>query len=76
VSHPDGASRRRACLPSLGATVYDVAAVYAKSSAIDYIKNVKTEMVIYPNEGRRFYTPAHQKDVLVRMIPWFNENLK
>jgi dipeptidyl aminopeptidase/acylaminoacyl peptidase len=37
---------------------------------------VKTEMVIYPNEGHRFHTPAHQKDVLVRMIAWFNENLK
>jgi dipeptidyl aminopeptidase/acylaminoacyl peptidase len=95
-------------LPYFGATVYDNAAVYAKSSPIDFIKNVKTptlvvvgdrdgecpapqsfefwhalrdlgvktEMVVYPNEGHRFHTPAHQKDVLVRMIAWFNENLK
>jgi dipeptidyl aminopeptidase/acylaminoacyl peptidase len=95
-------------LPYFGATVYDDPAVYAKSSAIDYIKNVKTptlvvvgdrdgecpapqsyefwhalrdlgvktEMVVYPNEGHRFHTPAHQKDVLLRMIAWFNENLK
>ncbi len=95
-------------LPYFGATVYDDPAVYAKSSPIDFIKNVKTptlvvvgdrdgecpapqsfefwhalrdlgvktEMVVYPNEGHRFHTPAHQKDVLVRMIAWFNENLK
>ena len=37
---------------------------------------VKTEMVVYPNEGHAFHTPEHQKDVLVRTIVWFNENLK
>jgi len=37
---------------------------------------VKTEMVIYPNEGHRFHKPADQRDVLLRMIGWFNENLK
>jgi len=37
---------------------------------------VKTEMVVYPNEGHEFDNQAHQKDVLVRMIRWFNENLK
>jgi dipeptidyl aminopeptidase/acylaminoacyl peptidase len=37
---------------------------------------VKTEMVIYPNEGHRFHKAANQRDVLVRMISWFNENLK
>ena len=95
-------------LPYFGSTVYDDPAVYAKSSPIDFIKNVKTptlvvvgdrdgecpapqsfefwhalrdlgvktEMVVYANEGHRFHTPAHQKDVLVRMIAWFNENLK
>jgi dipeptidyl aminopeptidase/acylaminoacyl peptidase len=95
-------------LPYFGASVYDDPQVYAKSSPIDYIKNVKTptlvvvgdrdgecpapqsyefwhalrdlgvktEMVVYPNEGHRFHTPAHQRDVLLRMIGWFNENLK
>jgi dipeptidyl aminopeptidase/acylaminoacyl peptidase len=95
-------------LPYFGASVYDDPSVYAKSSPIDYIKNVKTptlvvvgdrdgecpapqsyefwhalrdlgvktEMVIYPNEGHRFRKPADQRDVLVRMIRWFNENLK
>jgi hypothetical protein len=32
--------------------------------------------MIYPNEGRRFDTLAHHKNVLFRMIGWFNENLK
>ncbi|HEX3880817.1 MAG TPA: S9 family peptidase [Bryobacteraceae bacterium] len=39
-------------------------------------RGVKTQMVIYPNEGHRFHKPADQRDVLVRMIGWFNENLK
>ncbi len=95
-------------IPYFGASVYDDPAVYAKMSAIDFIKQVKTptlvvvgdrdgecpapqsyefyhalktlgvktEMVVYPNEGHSFHTPAHQKDVLLRMIAWFNENLK
>ena len=95
-------------LPYFGASVYDDPQVYAKSSAIDYIKHVKTptlvvvgdrdgecpapqsyefwhalrdlgvktQMVIYPNEGHRFLKPADQRDVLLRMIGWFNENLK
>jgi dipeptidyl aminopeptidase/acylaminoacyl peptidase len=95
-------------LPYFGASVYDDPAVYAKMSAINFIKQVKTptlvlvgerdgecpapqsyefyhalktlgvktEMVVYPNEGHSFHTPAHQKDVLLRMIAWFNENLK
>jgi dipeptidyl aminopeptidase/acylaminoacyl peptidase len=95
-------------LPYFGASVYDDPAVYAKMSAINFIKQVKTptlvvvgdrdgecpapqsyefwhalkalgvktEMVVYPNEGHSFHTPADQKDVLLRMIAWFNENLK
>jgi dipeptidyl aminopeptidase/acylaminoacyl peptidase len=95
-------------LPYFGASVYDDPAVYARMSAIDFIKQVKTptlvlvgdrdgecpapqsyefyhalktlgvktEMVVYANEGHAFHTPADQKDVLLRMIAWFNENLK
>ena len=95
-------------MPYFGASVYDDPAVYAKTSAINFIKQVKTptlvvvgerdgecpapqsyefyhalktigvktKMVVYPNEGHAFHTPAHQKDVLLRMIAWFNENLK
>jgi dipeptidyl aminopeptidase/acylaminoacyl peptidase len=95
-------------LPYFGASVYDDPKVYAKSSPIEFIKNVKTptlivvgdrdgecpapqsyefwhalrdlgvktEMVVYPNEGHRFRKAADQRDVLVRMIAWFNENLR
>ena len=37
---------------------------------------VKTELVVYPDEGHRFSKPDDQRDVLVRMIRWFNENLR
>ena len=37
--------------------------------------DVKTQLVVYPNEGHRFNKPADQRDVLVRMIRWFNANL-
>ena len=77
-------------VPFFGATVYDDPAVYAKSSAINFIKNVKTptlvivgdrdgecpapqsfefwhalrdlgvktQLVVYPNEGHGFRNPA------------------
>jgi dipeptidyl aminopeptidase/acylaminoacyl peptidase len=32
--------------------------------------------VVYPNEGHAFHTPAHRKDVPLRMIAWFNDNLR
>jgi dipeptidyl aminopeptidase/acylaminoacyl peptidase len=95
-------------IPYFGSSVYDDPAVYAKSSPIHFIKQVKTptlvlvgdrdgecpppqsyefrhalktlgvktEMVVYPNEGHLFHKPEHQRDVLVRMIRWFNENLR
>ena len=37
---------------------------------------VKTQMVVYPNEGHLFHEPGHRRDVLVRMIDWFNANLR
>ena len=95
-------------VPFFGATVYDDPAVYAKSSAISYIKNVKTptlvivgdrdgecpapqsyefwhalrgegvktQLVIYPNEGHRFSNPVHESDRTARMVAWFEDNLK
>ena len=38
--------------------------------------DVKTELVVYPHEGHQFHNPQNQRDVLVRMIRWFNENLR
>ena len=89
--------------PFFGASVYDDPAVYAKSSAITYIKNVttptlvivgdrdgecpapqsfefwhalraegvKTQLVIYPNEGHGFRNPQHIADRAKREAEWF-----
>jgi dipeptidyl aminopeptidase/acylaminoacyl peptidase len=94
-------------VPFFGKTVYDDAAVYAKSSAIEYIKNVKTptlvvvgdrdgecpapqsfefwhalraegvktQLVIYPNEGHAFRSPDHRRDVLERALNWFETEM-
>jgi dipeptidyl aminopeptidase/acylaminoacyl peptidase len=94
-------------VPFFGKTVYDDADVYAKSSAIEYIKNVKTptlvvvgdrdgecpapqsfefwhalraegvktQLVVYPNEGHGFRDPAHRRDVLERALYWFETEM-
>jgi dipeptidyl aminopeptidase/acylaminoacyl peptidase len=94
-------------VPFFGKTVYDDAGVYAKSSAIEYIKNVKTptlvvvgdrdgecpapqsfefwhalraegvktQLVIYPNEGHAFRAPEHRRDVLERALNWFETEM-
>ncbi len=94
-------------LPFFGASVYDDPAVYAKSSAITYIKNVKTptlvivgdrdgecpapqsfefwhalrdlgvktQLVVYPNEGHGFRDPEHIKDRTERTAKWFADNM-
>jgi dipeptidyl aminopeptidase/acylaminoacyl peptidase len=94
-------------VPFFGKTVYDDPKVYAKSSAIEYIKNVKTptlvvvgdrdgecpapqsfefwhalraegvktQLVIYPNEGHGFRDPVHRRDVLERALNWFETEM-
>ncbi len=94
-------------IPFFGASVYDDPAVYAKSSAITYIKNVttptlvivgdrdgecpapqsfefwhalrdlgvKTQLVVYPDEGHGFRNPEHIKDRDERAVKWFNDNM-
>jgi dipeptidyl aminopeptidase/acylaminoacyl peptidase len=94
-------------IPFFGKSVYDDPAVYAKSSAINYIKNVKTptlivvgdrdgecpapqsfefwhalkaegvktELVVYPEEGHAFRNPEHQKDVMERALEWFDTEM-
>ncbi len=37
---------------------------------------VKTELIVYPNEGHAVRKPEHVQDLLERTIVWFNENLK
>jgi dipeptidyl aminopeptidase/acylaminoacyl peptidase len=93
--------------PFFGASVYDDPAVYAKSSAMTFIKNVKTptlvivgdrdgecpapqsfefwhalralgvktQLVVYPNEGHGFRNPEHIRDRNEREIRWFAENM-
>ena len=94
-------------VPFFGATVYDDPAVYAKSSAINFIKNVttptlvvvgdrdgecpapqsfefwhalraenvKTQLVVFPNEGHGFRDPEHIRDLEARQVAWFAENM-
>lgn len=95
-------------VPFFGATVYENPAVYAKSSAINFVKNVttptliivgdrdgecpapqsyelwhalraqgvKTQLVVYPNEGHGFTSPLHNADRTARTIAWFEENMQ
>jgi len=94
-------------VPFFGKTVYDDPKVYAKSSAIEFIKNVKTptlvvvgdrdgecpapqsfefwhalraegvktQLVVYPNEGHGFRDPDHRRDVLERALNWFETEM-
>ena len=94
-------------VPFFGSTVYDDPAIYAKSSAIEFIKNVKTptlivvgdrdgecpapqsfefwhalrargvrtQLVVYPNEGHWFRDTIHRKDVLERALNWFETEM-
>jgi dipeptidyl aminopeptidase/acylaminoacyl peptidase len=94
-------------VPFFGKTVYDDPKVYAKSSAIEFIKDVKTptlvvvgdrdgecpapqsfefwhalraegvktQLVIYPNEGHGFRDPGHRRDVLERALNWFETEM-
>jgi len=94
-------------IPFFGASVYDDPAVYAKSSPINFIRNVKTptlvvvgdrdgecpapqsfefwhalreegvktQLVIYPNEGHHFVDPEHQRDALKRALDWFQAEM-
>jgi dipeptidyl aminopeptidase/acylaminoacyl peptidase len=95
-------------IPYFGASVYDDPAVYAKSSPITFIKNVKTptlvlvgdrdgevpepqsrefwhalktlgvetQLVVYPGEGHLIFQPEHQRDIMERLVGWFDRYLK
>ncbi len=39
-------------------------------------EGVKTQLVVYPDEGHHFNNPEHQRDVLNRSVAWFDEYLK
>jgi dipeptidyl aminopeptidase/acylaminoacyl peptidase len=94
-------------LPYFGASIYDDPHVYAKSSPINFIKNVrtpallavgdsdiespalqsreywnalktlgvKTELVVYPHEGHSIRDPEHVRDLMNRIVFWFDNNM-
>jgi len=37
---------------------------------------VKTEFVIYPNEGHHIGQPDHQRDIMKRTLAWFDRHLR
>jgi dipeptidyl aminopeptidase/acylaminoacyl peptidase len=36
---------------------------------------VKTQLVVYPNEGHVFTQPEHRRDMIKRLVEWFNQHL-
>jgi dipeptidyl aminopeptidase/acylaminoacyl peptidase len=38
-------------------------------------EGVKTQLVLYPNEGHHFVDPTHQRDVLKRALDWFETEM-
>jgi dipeptidyl aminopeptidase/acylaminoacyl peptidase len=94
-------------IPYFGSTAYNQPAIYARSSPINFIRNVstptlilvgdsdaecpapqsyeywhalktlgvKTQLVVYPNEGHAIRKPEHIQDLLDRTITWFNSSL-
>jgi len=95
-------------IPFFGASVYDDPQVYAKSSPITFIKQVKTptlilagerdgevpapqsfeffhalqtlgvpsRLVVYEGEGHRVAKPEHRRDIVRRLINWFDDKMK
>lgn len=37
---------------------------------------VKTQLIVYPDEGHAFHIAAHRRDLLERTVGWFNSYLK
>ncbi len=37
--------------------------------------NVKTQLVVYPQEGHEFSNPTHVLDLMQRMVAWFDGNM-
>jgi dipeptidyl aminopeptidase/acylaminoacyl peptidase len=94
-------------MPYFGVSIFDDPAPYARTSPMNYIKNVKTptlivvgaedgdcpaaqsleywyalkslgvrtQLVIYPNEGHEMTDPGHLRDVHERTLAWFDQFL-
>jgi dipeptidyl aminopeptidase/acylaminoacyl peptidase len=95
-------------IPFFGASVYDDPGVYARSSPINFIKNVKTptlilvgerdaecpapqsyefwhalktlgvktQLVVYADEGHAIAQPKHRRDIARRLVAWFEVHLR
>jgi dipeptidyl aminopeptidase/acylaminoacyl peptidase len=95
-------------VPYFGTTVYDDPEIYAKSSPMGFIRNVKTptlvlvgerdgevpepqsrefwhalktlgvdtQFVVYAGEGHAIRQPDHRRDIMERMVAWFDHYLK
>ena len=37
---------------------------------------VKTQLVVYPDEGHVVVQPKHRRDIARRTVEWFNEHLR
>ena len=37
---------------------------------------VETQLVVYSGEGHAFLQPEHRRDVMERMIKWFDDHMK
>jgi dipeptidyl aminopeptidase/acylaminoacyl peptidase len=38
-------------------------------------RGVKTQLIVYPNEGHRISQPPHKRDIARRLVGWFDTNL-
>jgi len=38
-------------------------------------RGVKTQLIVYPNEGHRISQPEHKRDIARRLVGWFDGNL-
>lgn len=95
-------------IPYFGASVYDDPAVYARSSPMNFIKqvetptlvvvgerdlecpppqsyefwrglqrhNVRTQLVVYANEGHAIRRPENRRDILRRSVEWLHSVLR
>jgi dipeptidyl aminopeptidase/acylaminoacyl peptidase len=48
---------------------------YALRRRLRRRRGVKTEFVVYPDEGHHFFRHADQIDVMTRVAGWFDANL-
>ena len=63
--HPGRRRRSRRRMPR--------AAVVRVLACAQRDERVPTELVVYPNEGHRFVSAEHRRDVMERAVEWFEQ---